>query len=51
MVLKNPKADEEKYVWDRQPGESSRAYAHFCLYRDMGVSRSLRVLEKVDGCT
>jgi len=44
-------SDEGKQAWDRQPGESSRAYAHFCLYRDMGVSRSLRTLEKVDGCT
>jgi len=43
--------DEGKQAWDRQPGESSRAYAHFCLYRDKGVSRSLRALEHVDGCT
>ena len=44
-------SDEEKHEWDRITGESSKAYAHFCLYRDMGVSRSLRTLEKADGCT
>ena len=43
--------DEGKQAWDRQPGESSKAYAHFCRYRDMGMSRSLRALENVDGCT
>jgi chromatin segregation and condensation protein Rec8/ScpA/Scc1 (kleisin family) len=37
-------SDEEKHVWDRQLGESSKAYAHFCLYRDMGKERSLRKL-------
>ena len=36
--------DEERQEWDRQPGESSKAYAHFCLYRDMGQERSLRKL-------
>ena len=44
-------SDEEKHEWDRLSGESSKAYAHFCLYRDMGMSRSLRALENVDGCT
>lgn len=28
-------------VWERLPGEPSRAYAAFCLYRDMGLSRTL----------
>jgi hypothetical protein len=36
--------DEEKHEWDRLSGESSKAYAHFCLYRDMGQERSLRKL-------
>lgn len=44
-------SDEEKQPWDRLTDESSKAYAHFCLYRDMGLSRSLRAVENVDGCT
>ena len=44
-------SNEEKHDWDRLTGESSKAYAHFCLYRDMGVSRSLRQMASVPGCT
>jgi len=44
-------SDEGKQAWDRQPGESSKAYAHFCLYRDMGVCRSIRQMPSVSGCT
>jgi len=44
-------SDEEKQSWDRQSGESSKAYAHFCLYRDMGLSRSIRQMPSVSGCT
>ena len=29
-------------AWDRQTGETNRAYAAFLLYRDMGPLRSLR---------
>ena len=43
--------DEERQEWDRQPVESSKAYAHFCLYRDMGPDRSLRKLAKDGKCT
>jgi len=43
--------DDERQPWDRLAGESSKAYSHFCLYRDMGPDRSLRAMENVDGCT
>ena len=43
--------DEEKHPWDRLPGESSKAYHHFCLYRDMALARSLRQMANVSGCT
>jgi chromatin segregation and condensation protein Rec8/ScpA/Scc1 (kleisin family) len=43
-------SDEEKHEWDRQPGESTKAYAHFCLYRDMGQVRSLRKLVEDTNC-
>jgi chromatin segregation and condensation protein Rec8/ScpA/Scc1 (kleisin family) len=36
--------NEEKHEWDRLTGESSKAYGHFCLYRDAGKERSLRKL-------
>ena len=35
---------ENEHAWDRQPGESSKAYANFCRYRDAGEDRSLRKL-------
>jgi len=28
-------------IWERQPYESSKAYAAFCIYRDLGTERSL----------
>ena len=33
--------------WQRQPGESSKAYSRFCRYRDMGEGRSLRSLKRM----
>ncbi|MGA2075968.1 MAG: hypothetical protein ABSH52_20975 [Terriglobia bacterium] len=44
-------SNEEKHEWDRQPGESSKAYRHFCLYRDAGKERSLRKLAAVANTT
>jgi len=32
----------EREAWARQPGETSKAYAAFCVYRDMGPKRGLR---------
>ena len=44
-------SEDEKRAWDRLAGESSKAYHHFCIYRDMGASRSLRQMANVSGCT
>jgi len=44
-------SEEAKQAWDRLTGESSKAYAHFCLYRDMGLTRSIRQMPRVSGCT
>jgi len=44
-------SEDEKRAWDRLPGESSKAYHHFCIYRDMGASRSLRQMAGIPGCT
>jgi hypothetical protein len=33
-------------TYDRQLGETEKAYAAFCLYRDLGVDRSLVLTEK-----
>lgn len=35
--------------WERQPGESAKAYEAFSLYRDMGVDRSLSKVGKALG--
>ena len=44
-------SEDEKRAWDRLAGESSKAYHHFCIYRDMGASRSLRQMAGIPGCT
>jgi hypothetical protein len=33
--------------WEQLPGESSKAYAAFCLYRDQGLSRSMEATSRV----
>lgn len=36
-------------VWERMPNESSKAYAAFCVYRDLGPERSLeKAIQKLD---
>jgi hypothetical protein len=33
-------------LWNRQPGEGAKAYAAFCLFRDLGLERSLRAVSQ-----
>lgn len=33
--------------WDKRKGESNRAYEAFCMYRDMGVERSVVVIRDI----
>jgi hypothetical protein len=42
--------DNKKYTWERQPGEHTRAYYNFCLYRDYGIDRSVSKVfpQKID---
>src|SRR5215470_8443919 len=44
-------SEDERQPWDRQVAESSKAYHHFCLYRDMGLDRSVRKMANIPGCT
>jgi hypothetical protein len=32
--------------WEQLPGESSKAYAAFCLYRDQGLNRSIEATSR-----
>jgi len=47
--MNNEQQIEPEHFWERHPGETSKAYAAFCIYRDMGVERSYRkVLQVMD---
>lgn len=35
-----------KQPWDRLEGERSKAYHYFCMYRDMGVERTMNKLRQ-----
>ncbi len=35
------KREDGLFLWDRQTGEGAKAYASFCIYRDMGRNRSI----------
>jgi len=37
---------QPEHSWQRQPGESSKAFGKFCEFRDLGVERSLAKLRR-----
>ncbi len=40
------KLDDKREIWERLPGESIKAYRCFCIYRDLGVDRSINKVQK-----
>ena len=40
-------ARQAAHPWQRQPGESSKAFGKFCEYRDLGPDRSLEKLRRL----
>lgn len=44
----DPKKFKNK-IWEAHPDETSRAYAYFCTYRDMGITRSLNKTAEIHG--
>jgi hypothetical protein len=40
---------EPEHPWERMAGESSKAYARFCEYRELGADRSLSKLSRSHG--
>ena len=41
MNLKRDKTQDTS-IWERQEGETTKAYAAFCAYRDYGIDRSIQ---------
>ena len=43
--------DPEVRAWDRQPGEGTKPYSQFCVFRDLGADRTLQDTAAVLGRT
>lgn len=41
--------DTERELWEKQPGETATAFAHFCLYRDMRYPKAASGEAVTDG--
>lgn len=42
-------AEDGRDLWDRQPGESAKRWGQFCVFRDLGRTRTLkRVAERLN---
>lgn len=49
MAKKKTTTEIEPELWERQNGETARAFEAFSIYRDMGADRSLRkVVQRLD---
>jgi hypothetical protein len=47
----NQNLDVERHIWDRQDGESSKAFGAFTIYRDAGAERKLQQVAEVLRCS
>ena len=41
--------DQERELWEQQPGESSTLFAHFVVYRDMRYPKVDKQVKDADG--
>ena len=41
MTVRTSTEEEFPDLWERQPGETSKQYDQFCVYRDLGRSRTM----------
>jgi hypothetical protein len=49
-LAKKPLSAEVE-LWEKQPGETAKAYHGFCVYRDLGYNRTYKKTGAILGCT